>query len=354
MEKMERERFTSIEKKQLIIFFIIAFGFTYLMGLPMAEAAKRSFPVDLFVNTQMMYPAVGAIIAMLITKWNDPRLPKKFYISIVFFTVLMVLVTVLSLFTDMVSLSSYPTILMGGGVISWFIYFIEKKQNRISYSLTTFKKNKGYIYILLFLVLYFARIYVPVLLGLEELENVIPSRDRLMLPLILLPNFILVMLPFFGEEYGWRGFLQPLLQKRFGNIIGIFILGFLWGIWHLPVNILFYSPQTWGYSVLNQIIVCTGYSVFFGYAYMKTNNIWIPVWIHYLNNNLIALFVDPSAIQNQVLNMEAIIFMFISTLILYMPFILAPTFKKVKLEPIPIQVPKEFVVEEVSEENIEG
>lgn len=345
---MVKERFTSIEKKQLIIFFLIAFGFTYLMGLPMSIASKRGIGVDFFVNTQMMYPAVAAIIAMLITKWDDPKLPRVFYLSVVFFSTLLVIVVVLNLFTDAITLTSYPIILTGGAVVSWIAYFIEKKQNRIAYSLTTFKKRKGYIYILLFLALYFARIYIPVLLGLEKLENVIPPQDRLSLPFILIPNFFFVMLPFFGEEYGWRGFLQPLLQKRFGNIIGIFVLGFLWGIWHLPVNILFYSPQTWGYSVINQIIVCIGYSVFFGYAYMKSNNIWIPVWIHYLNNNLIALFVDPSAIQNQVLNMDSIIFMFVSMLVLYMPFIFAPTFKKVKLEPIPIEVPKEFIVEEDS------
>ena len=39
---MEREKFTGIEKKQLIIFFAIAFGFTYLMGFAMAYAAKQN------------------------------------------------------------------------------------------------------------------------------------------------------------------------------------------------------------------------------------------------------------------------------------------------------------------------
>lgn len=38
----------------------------------------------------------------------------------------------------------------------------------------------------------------------------------------------------FGEEYGWRGFLQTDLT-RLGRIRGVFILGVIWGIWHWPV-----------------------------------------------------------------------------------------------------------------------
>lgn len=37
-----------------------------------------------------------------------------------------------------------------------------------------------------------------------------------------------------GEEFAWRGLLQPLLTDRFGLIKGITILGFIWSMWHLP------------------------------------------------------------------------------------------------------------------------
>lgn len=340
---MEREKFTEIEKKQLIIFFAIAFGFTYLMGFAMAYASKIGIPVEVFVNAQMMYPAVGAIIAMLITKRDDPNLPKKFYLSVVVFTVLLVLAVLGRLFIEFDIILVINIIISAGSFISIILYFIEKKYRRFAYSLTSMKKNKGYIFILLFLVLYFIRLFIPIIAGLDTWDSLKPTTQGIIMTVLIPVNFFFVMLPFFGEEYGWRSFLQPLLQKRYGNYLGILLLGFLWGIWHLPVNILFYSPETWGYSVLNQIIVCVGYSVFFGYVYMKTNNIWLAVWMHYLNNNLILLFVDPSAIQNQILDLISVLMVLAMFVVLYLPFIFAPTFRKVSLEPMPLEVPVELL-----------
>ncbi|MCS4523181.1 CPBP family intramembrane metalloprotease [Clostridium botulinum] len=47
----------------------------------------------------------------------------------------------------------------------------------------------------------------------------------------------------FGEEYGWRYFLQTAFQERLGKRKGIIFLGIIWGIWHLPLNLFYYSPK---------------------------------------------------------------------------------------------------------------
>jgi len=43
------------------------------------------------------------------------------------------------------------------------------------------------------------------------------------------------------EEIGWRGYILPFLEKRFGLIIGSLILGLVWAIWHIP---LWFIPGT--------------------------------------------------------------------------------------------------------------
>jgi membrane protease YdiL (CAAX protease family) len=38
-----------------------------------------------------------------------------------------------------------------------------------------------------------------------------------------------------AEEPGWRDFVLPRLQDRYGPLVGTLILGPLWGAWHLPL-----------------------------------------------------------------------------------------------------------------------
>ncbi|MEL6843965.1 MAG: type II CAAX endopeptidase family protein, partial [Bacteroidota bacterium] len=36
-----------------------------------------------------------------------------------------------------------------------------------------------------------------------------------------------------GEEIGWRGFLQPTLEKKFSVLLSSVIVGLIWGLWHI-------------------------------------------------------------------------------------------------------------------------
>lgn len=38
-----------------------------------------------------------------------------------------------------------------------------------------------------------------------------------------------------AEEPGWRDFALPRIQQRYGVLLGTFVLGTLWGCWHLPL-----------------------------------------------------------------------------------------------------------------------
>ncbi|MBQ2926122.1 MAG: CPBP family intramembrane metalloprotease, partial [Ruminiclostridium sp.] len=112
--------------------------------------------------------------------------------------------------------------------------------------------------------------------------------------LLMLPVFFLITFPhFLGEEYGWRTYFQPLLQNKFGLIKGVLVFGVLWEFWHLPLVIFYYAPQVSTMSLIQLIlyryVTVTSIAIFMAYAYMKTSNVWLPVFLHCANNNLAVL-----------------------------------------------------------------
>lgn len=44
-----------------------------------------------------------------------------------------------------------------------------------------------------------------------------------------------------GEEFGWRGVLHTHFIARFGFLRGVTLLGFIWAIWHVPMNLAGYN-----------------------------------------------------------------------------------------------------------------
>ena len=61
-------KFMQTEKKQLLIYVIIAYGITYVMGLLMWYSYGKGLDLSAFPNAQMLYPAAGVMMAYLITK----------------------------------------------------------------------------------------------------------------------------------------------------------------------------------------------------------------------------------------------------------------------------------------------
>ena len=188
--------------------------------------------------------------------------------------------------------------------------------------------KKSLLLILLFFVLYLARLFLSGLLdgSVKEIAGLFAKPAVWVNMVMLAVNFYITFIIFFGEEYGWRYFLQPMLQKRFGLKGGVLLLGVIWGLWHLPLSISYYSPETWFYSILIQVIGCVSFGVFFGYAYGKTGNIWVPVAIHFINNNMSALLAGGD-LGNQVYRWQDTLIVLAAQMIVFMPFLFTKVYK---------------------------
>ena len=98
----------------------------------------------------------------------------------------------------------------------------------------------------------------------------------------------------FGEESGWRGFLQPTLQKQHSTIKSALIVGPIWWFWHMPLMVFDSGHEGWAwvqYAVIF-LIFCIAMSVVIAICYKRCHNLFIPMWIHFVFNVTIPTFVD--------------------------------------------------------------
>jgi len=106
---------------------------------------------------------------------------------------------------------------------------------------------------------------------------------------IVIGPFLGLMIAF-GEEYGWRGYLQPELIKL-GRVRGVILLGVIWGIWHWPVIWMGYNFP--GQPILGSLaMVALGiiFAFFFAYSVFKSQGVWTAAYLHALNNQTLSFF----------------------------------------------------------------
>lgn len=89
-----------------------------------------------------------------------------------------------------------------------------------------------------------------------------------------------------GEEVGWRGVLYFYLKDKLGITKGRILGGTIWGCWHWPVMILAgyeYGKEYIGAPVLGPIVFCVSTiatGILLDYVYEKTETIWMPSLMH--------------------------------------------------------------------------
>jgi membrane protease YdiL (CAAX protease family) len=102
-------------------------------------------------------------------------------------------------------------------------------------------------------------------------------------------RFVATLLPGFGEEFGWRGYLLPHLSTRFGARKGLLLHAFIWWFWHLPVlvGIGIKTPILGDSNYLNvmgilmiSIIPTMLHAIVFAFIWAKTKSIVVASVYH--------------------------------------------------------------------------
>ena len=112
------------------------------------------------------------------------------------------------------------------------------------------------------------------------------------LPWYLLPVVFLQAVFIYGgeEELGWRGIMQPILEKKLPFPIATVITGTVWGIWHIPLWFIEGSSQQ---NMAFPLFLALGVflSFFLAALYKRTQCVFACNVFHGLINTLLSMFV---------------------------------------------------------------
>ncbi len=110
----------------------------------------------------------------------------------------------------------------------------------------------------------------------------------------------------FGEEFGWRGLMFPLLCRDGRLLRGLMAGGLIWFAWHVPLMLVMPMPEglTLQYHILNAVVLAVGSILtfaFFAWVYARSKSIWVASFVHAVFNNGSRSFAYFAKVENQLL-----------------------------------------------------
>ncbi|WP_285663219.1 CPBP family intramembrane glutamic endopeptidase [Actinorhabdospora filicis] len=102
--------------------------------------------------------------------------------------------------------------------------------------------------------------------------------------------FIAGLLPCFGEEWGWRGYLMPKLLP-WGLWPALLFNGLLWALWHVPLLLRGFNFDDAGVlGIVEMSVSCMLSAIILGWLDLKSGSVWPAVIAHSANNSF-AMFI---------------------------------------------------------------
>jgi len=93
-----------------------------------------------------------------------------------------------------------------------------------------------------------------------------------------------------GEESGWRGHLQPSVEKKHSVIKASLIVGIIWAFWHTPTWFATgFAGKDLILYILFDILDKMSLAMIIGICYSRCRNLIVPMWIHFISN----MFINP-------------------------------------------------------------
>ncbi len=268
-------------RNSIAMYTISLYILTFCMGIFIMIGYYRGIDLSFLSITQMFYPALIAIII----EQSSLSMLKYLYIIETIFSIIFGIISLYRM--DVIWVFSIISLVIHVTFLAIILKGIITQKN----SKCKFKKNffLFMMYILFWLIYFGAYAYLEgnFQLFLQKITNLHLWKNFI----FYLPIFLVNFLPFIGEEYGWRFFLQPKLQDKYGKFSGTVMVGIIWGLWHIPLSIYYFdSPVHWLESIACQTLNCVILAFVFAIIYDKSKSLILISLIHYVHNLMIERF----------------------------------------------------------------
>ena len=295
-------------------FLGVTFGLTWLVDLAIYLHGGLATPgVVTVIQLQMLVPAFSAVVLGWRLFPDNPLYYQRsvgrarwFYSYVLLLTAVYVLCSA-GIFiapsgsSALALATTLPLVVAYLGVpVLIAVRFLAGREGMARVGLTWGRPRDFARYGLAFVSFYVLQVVLNAIFGLgpaqpaPALPQSGPSPDVLVvlaaIQAVLLAPILAIVLAF-GEEYGWRGYLQPELCKL-GRVRGVLVVGVIWGMWHWPLILMGWSYP--GYplvGLLLTVLFTIGLAVALGCVVFKTGSILLAAYLHALNDQVAGFLV---------------------------------------------------------------
>ena len=201
-----------------------------------------------------------------------------------------------------VGLSMFALVMFFPAIIAILFNLLQRKSFRSMFSCLITKPNsKSMIFGIGYPILFVSICAIITLLtglGHLELGNLSsglntsnPSYLAVIITIIIL--VFVNLIPAFGEEYGWRGYLLPRLTKSMGKTTSTVIVGVAWALFHFPLVYSLAKITGIGDPLVIATIQAAAVFVFsfsYSYSFYLSKNL-IPVLFYHSTWNVINVLI---------------------------------------------------------------
>ena len=309
----------------VLAFLALTFGLNWLLALLIYLKGGLTLgpSIGLLLQLYMLFPAFSAILLQLFVFKESPiyfktyrELPHLFYAFFLVYTGLFAGLVLIAM-DNLAKLQLVNLITLGlsiGGLLFVVLLYAKSGTDPFKRAGLSFGPPKYFFYYGLFIVgLYCGMTLLNIAFNLgvfvdvEELLEAISGSDpeaaeqlaaipptvfvfTVVIESLLLGPFMGLLITF-GEEYGWRGYLQNELTKL-GRVRGVVLVGLIWGLWHAPLIAMGYNyPNHPFLGIFLMSLYTIALAFILGLAYFQSRSVWLAAYLHGLNNQIFSFLV---------------------------------------------------------------